>query len=239
MIPTHTAESRPRAKRFPPRSPLLVGACIGLLVVGFGLTRAMAQVDENDTANDTTGSQRAATPSDDDVLRNLLRSAKPREGGGEAGSSRQSHEAASTAAGAGSGNAAAAVEAGRSQPPAGVGLPSARLKINPAVLGVAPDQPQPELRREGEFIISRRGRLVRSPEGGFAVFVFAADSAENATQDPPMILQPCRLLENMEDYVDRHGDHVTFVVSGQVHVYRGANYLLPTMMKIYIDRNDL
>ncbi|MCG8509986.1 MAG: hypothetical protein MI741_12230 [Rhodospirillales bacterium] len=118
-----------------------------------------------------------------------------------------------------------------------VGLPAGRSRIDPDILGIAPGQEQPKLRREGEFVVSRRGRLVHAGEGAYAVFVFEADS-ENSPE-PPMILQPCRLLEDMEDYVDEHGDSVVFVLTGQVHVYRNRNYILPTMMKIAVDKGNL
>ena len=72
---------------------------------------------------------------------------------------------------------------------------------------------------------------------GLQVFVFDADSQH--APEPPMILQPCRLLQSMEDIVQQRGDTVVFVLSGQVHVYRGANYLLPTLMRIAIDRGNL
>jgi len=116
-------------------------------------------------------------------------------------------------------------------------VPTTRPNIDPAILGIAPGQEQPTLRREGEFIVSRKGRLQQAGEGGAALFVFEADG-QNASE-PPMVMQPCRLLEDMEDYVARHGDRVVFIVSGQVHTYRGANYLLPTMMKLAVDQGNL
>ena len=37
----------------------------------------------------------------------------------------------------------------------------------------------------------------------------------------------------------KRGDAVMFVVTGQVHRYHGANYLLPTMMKLEPNRGNL
>ena len=54
-----------------------------------------------------------------------------------------------------------------------------------------------------------------------------------------MILQACQLLQTMEDIVQQRGDTVVFLISGQIHTYRGANYLLPTMMKLAIDQGNL
>jgi hypothetical protein len=115
--------------------------------------------------------------------------------------------------------------------------PTATVAVDPAVIGIAPGEDPPPLKREGSFIVSRRGRMVQSLDGGSRLFVFEADSLD--APEAPMILQPCRLLETMEDLVRERGDHVVFTVSGQVHNYRGANYLLPTMMIIEPDRGNL
>ncbi len=120
----------------------------------------------------------------------------------------------------------------------GVGMgAAARIDIDPAVLGIAPGQDPPPLRREGEFIVNRRGRLVRSHDGGFLLFVFESDTQD--APELPMVLQACQYLEAMEDTVEKRGDTVVFILSGQIHTYRGANYLLPTMMKIAFDKGNL
>jgi len=115
--------------------------------------------------------------------------------------------------------------------------PIIQPNADPRVVGPAPDQPQPKLRREGEFVVSRKGRLVREGAGAVSMFVFDADSADKA--DPPISLVPCQMLQTMEDVAAERGDDVVFTVSGQVLTYRGANYLLPTMMKAAIDRGNL
>lgn len=112
--------------------------------------------------------------------------------------------------------------------------PGSEVQTDPRVLGVAPGQAKPTLRREGEFIVNRRGRI--KPAGGAQVgslFVFEADSQANP--EPPMHLLPCQMLQSMEDLATERGHSVIFVLSGQVFTYRGANYLLPTMMKIAIE----
>lgn len=114
---------------------------------------------------------------------------------------------------------------------------TAAVTIDRALIGIAPDQALPPLRREGEFVMSRRGRLVRSGDGKQVLFVFDADSA--ASPELPMVVQPCQLRQSMEDVVLQRGDNVVFIVSGQVHTYRGANYLLPTMMKLAVDKGNL
>jgi hypothetical protein len=117
--------------------------------------------------------------------------------------------------------------------------PATAPQLDPRVIGVAPDGPAPMLRREGEFVIARTGRLVRAPGPGVqqSLFVFDADSADAA--DPPVFLMPCQMLQNMETIVQERGDAVRFILSGQVFTYRGANYLLPTMMKLSVDRGNL
>ncbi len=115
--------------------------------------------------------------------------------------------------------------------------PAAGVDIDPAVLGVAPGEDPPPLVREGEFIVNRRGWLIRSAQTGQRLFVFESDA--RPTPELPMILQPCQLLQTMEDTVDRRGEATVFILSGQVHAYRGANYLLPTMMKIAVDSGNL
>lgn len=117
--------------------------------------------------------------------------------------------------------------------PAMAGAPD----VDHNILGVAPGEKMPKLRREGEFIVSRRGRIIPAANGRHMLFVFEADS--EATPEPPMILAPCQMLQNMEDIVRERGDKVIFILSGQILVYRGANYLLPTMMKLAIDHGNL
>lgn len=78
--------------------------------------------------------------------------------------------------------------------------------------------------REGAFLANRRGRLVAGERGGW-VFVFDADAEGNA--EPPMQLQPCQRLTEMQRIAGAKGGAPTFLVSGTVQVFEGANYLLP------------
>jgi len=118
-----------------------------------------------------------------------------------------------------------------------VTMPVPTVEIDSAVLGVAPGQDPPQLRREGEFIVNRTGRVVRSSDGAHVLFIFDADDKESP--EPPMILMPCQLLESMERIITERGEDVEFVLSGEVFVYRKHNHLLPTMMKIAVDRGNL
>ena len=108
-----------------------------------------------------------------------------------------------------------------------------------AIAGSAPGaSSKAPLRREGQFVITRRGRMVRG-SGGATNWMFVFDSDGEKLSDPPMYLTPCLLLEDMENIAARQGDSAVFVLSGQVFVYRGANYLLPTLMKLAPVRGNL
>ncbi|MFA7236722.1 MAG: hypothetical protein WC058_07650 [Phycisphaeraceae bacterium] len=109
---------------------------------------------------------------------------------------------------------------------------------NAASLGTAPNLAPGKLKREGSFILARRGRMVRAP-GGATPWMFTFDADADGLQDPPMFLMPCQLLEDMEQVVEDHADRTSFLISGQVFVYHGANYLMPTLMKIAPDRGNL
>jgi len=109
--------------------------------------------------------------------------------------------------------------------------------LDRAVIGVAPGTRPPVLRREGEFVISRKGRVIGSPGGDKRLFHFEADA--QASPEAPMFLLPCRLLQNIEDIVHQRGDQAVFIVTGQVFVYRGANHLLPTMFTLSINKGNL
>ncbi len=131
--------------------------------------------------------------------------------------------------------------------PSRIGAPAATVDLDPAVVGIAPGAgnrasagggaDHAHLLPEGTFVVNRRGRVIRTQDGAHVMFVFEADGRD--TPETPMILQPCRKLQDMEDYVEKHGDQTIFRLSGQVHTYRNANYLMPTMMVIDINRGNL
>ncbi len=86
-----------------------------------------------------------------------------------------------------------------------------------------------KLLREGTFLTSRRGRIIRSAAGDW-LYTFDADASGQT--DPSMVLMPCMNLMGMEKVAERHGEAATFNVSGQVFVYHGRNYLLPTVYQV-------
>ncbi len=105
-------------------------------------------------------------------------------------------------------------------------------------MGTAPGAKPVQLKREGSFIVMRRGRLVRG-EGGLSPWLFVFEADSDGLADPPMYLSPCRALEDLEATVAETGDRVVFTVSGQVYVYRQANYLLVTLWKLAPRRGNL
>ncbi|HYE03674.1 MAG TPA: hypothetical protein VD963_10620 [Phycisphaerales bacterium] len=84
-----------------------------------------------------------------------------------------------------------------------------------------------QLLPEGTYLPSRRGRMARNPAGDW-VFVF--DSGPRGRTEPPMVLMPSRTLEEMERLAGGQGEAAILTVSGQVFVYKGQNYLLPSFV---------
>ena len=106
--------------------------------------------------------------------------------------------------------------------------------------GAAPDEPETEapedldaIGAEGRTLTQRRGRLVREPTGAW-IFTLQAPSPEE--QAEPLVVLPCQLLERMADRSRSRGFRLDLVLSGRIHHYRDARFLLPTMF--VIPRND-
>lgn len=82
--------------------------------------------------------------------------------------------------------------------------------------------------REGSFLTNRRGRLTR--EGRDWLFEFDRDA--RGVAEPTMIVLPGQRLTEMERLIESRVESLTFVVSGEVFVYRGRNYLLPLFFSV-------
>ncbi len=80
--------------------------------------------------------------------------------------------------------------------------------------------------RPAGFMTARRGRIMRTGAGDCTFVVDAGTAGEVA--EPPMLLLPCTNLSAIESIAERMGESATFTISGQVIVYKGRNYLLPT-----------
>lgn len=87
--------------------------------------------------------------------------------------------------------------------------------------------------REGLFIASRRGRLVR--DGGRLLFSADNGPDPSAKSDPAFILLPCQNLESLERLAQRRGEKAIITMSGRIFAYEGRNYLLPTF---FVEERD-
>jgi len=90
--------------------------------------------------------------------------------------------------------------------------------------------------QENTAIVNRRGKIVRDRSGGW---VLVLDADASALADPPLRLLPCMLLENIEDYARRSGNNSPIIITGQVGLYNGQNFLLPTVYRIPHERSRL
>ncbi|MHC4127768.1 MAG: hypothetical protein ACYTE6_03410 [Planctomycetota bacterium] len=95
---------------------------------------------------------------------------------------------------------------------------------------------QPGLVPPGTVILWRRGWLVRESAGAWS-FVFEADAS--GLVDPPMILLPCLLLEQMERHARRGDRDAALLISGRVERYHTRNYLLPMSYQVPHHRTPL
>lgn len=76
------------------------------------------------------------------------------------------------------------------------------------------------------FVIRRRGRMVRLPDGWWAV----AFDQDGSTREPPMPIVPCRALELMERTGHRLGDAWTFEITGRVIEADGLRQIIPSLV---------
>ncbi len=107
--------------------------------------------------------------------------------------------------------------------------------VDPDAAGDGPFAAAP--RQEGSYLIERRGRLVSQGRGRAVLFTFSADGVN--ADEPPMVLMPCRLLEELENDVRQRDTAPEFTVSGRVYAYRGVNHLLPTSYRTVPRRDNL
>jgi hypothetical protein len=81
------------------------------------------------------------------------------------------------------------------------------------------------LRAEGTFLVEKRASMVTLGTGEH-VAVFHKD--EEGKRERPMVLVRCQRLAQMVQMAEGRGESPVFIVTGQVSVYRGVNYLQPT-----------
>lgn len=135
----------------------------------------------------------------------------------------------------------------------------ARRDIAPGEGRAGGAEPTTSARREGELIKSRRGRVRRDSSGDWLV-TFDNDTAPGAAPtpsvakgdpmpaspptpapvDPPMGLLPCQTRARLEALASRASEALPVTLSGQVFLYDGQNFLLPTLFVVdYSDASGL
>lgn len=97
--------------------------------------------------------------------------------------------------------------------------------------------PSTDLLSDSSFLKPRRGRIVRSVSGSPA---FAINNDADAPTEPetPMPILPSRSLTMIERLLEEHGAESAFILSGRVFLYRGQNYLMPSMVQLQLDRSS-
>jgi hypothetical protein len=88
---------------------------------------------------------------------------------------------------------------------------------------VKPDAPVVGLKREGEYIWNREARITHTASGQTEL-TFESDG--KALRDPPMLILPNQLLQQMEDQVASASKDFKYRVSGMITEYRGRNHIL-------------
>lgn len=112
-------------------------------------------------------------------------------------------------------------------PPAGDSA-AARSVLLPRVDATA-------LRREGDYVVDRVGRMVRGADDR-PEFVF--DSDGQAQKDPPMVILPNLKLMQMESAARQvGGGGLRFRITGMVTEYNGRNYIL--IEKVVVAGSDV
>ena len=108
-------------------------------------------------------------------------------------------------------------------PPDTGGVPTSVSKNNPRRSNASlPD---------GTILIDRVVRLVRDDNW----WILAFESGGDSPGPRPMRLLPSRLVETLEAASAGGTDHVSFIISGEVHSYRGARFIL--LRKVLIRRS--
>ncbi len=122
---------------------------------------------------------------------------------------------------------------------AGVTAPAARAVAQPITQPAGETRPPARFSRallhEGAFLADQPGRLV-TIGGGESAFVFDRTDAGRAV--PPMSLLRSTTLMRMEQIRDARAGEARFRVSGQVFLYKGRNYLLPTFYRAMSEFTD-
>ncbi|MBL4697753.1 MAG: hypothetical protein JKX70_02855 [Phycisphaerales bacterium] len=82
---------------------------------------------------------------------------------------------------------------------------------------------------EGTLILRRPSRMIRNSTGAW-VIVFDNDDP-TSTDAIDLIVEPCSMLMRLERIAMETGDAGQLLVSGRIYTYKGAHYILPTLMQ--------
>jgi hypothetical protein len=99
-----------------------------------------------------------------------------------------------------------------------------------AVVPGASTQP---LTQEGTPLIDRIGRLTPGADG--KTFEFTLESDGTVLANPPLVLAPNKLLEQLEQRVQNSYADIKLRISGEILEYKGRNYLLLSRWSVLPD----
>lgn len=102
--------------------------------------------------------------------------------------------------------------------------------------GATVEERSPTDSRALGYLASRRGRLVRGTDGWLE---FRPDNGPSGKPEAAMTLLPSQNLSNLETLSDSAGENMTLSMSGDVFIYKGRSYLLPTMYVVNRDTGNL
>jgi hypothetical protein len=134
-------------------------------------------------------------------------------------------------AGAASGQGPASGEAG----PSTVALPDVSV---PITVGKDSEPPlRPPLLREGSHLVRVVGRLKQDPTDRSWTFII--DPADELSPGHELKMMPGTLLAEMERMIESAPEHqLIFEMTGEVFIFRGRNYLMPTHPPLLIGREE-
>ncbi|MDY7107996.1 MAG: hypothetical protein SYC29_05100 [Planctomycetota bacterium] len=94
---------------------------------------------------------------------------------------------------------------------------------------------RPPLLREGSHLVRVVGRLEQHPIDGSWKFII--DPADEHSPGHELAMMPGTLLAEMERMIESAPDHrLVFEMTGEVYIFRGRNYLMPTHPPLLIGR---
>jgi hypothetical protein len=94
-------------------------------------------------------------------------------------------------------------------------------------------RPPPPLLREGSRLVGTRGQLEQDPDTGW--WQYRIETVDPERPDQVMIMLPTTRLEQIVDVVQASDEPVRLELAGDVYVYRGRNFLLPTQLAEIIE----